>query len=235
MCEITIKITCPHCQSPKVVKNGVKKTGCQNFLCKCCGKQFQREYFYQGANPITSIELRNLLLRGNSLSDCRSILGISISFILRWLLNNTADLNLNPRQNHYHKVQIDEFWTYVGEKKHKKWVIYAYAPESNEILAFVIGGRDAKTTRKLYKQLRKIQIDWFCTDDWKSFKKVFPVELHLIGKAFTRHIEGVNNSIRTFLRRSFRKTTCFSKQLNYHEAAFKLFFYYRNQGLLIIH
>ncbi|WP_394330665.1 hypothetical protein [Microscilla marina] len=27
-----------------------------------------------------------------------------------------------------------------------------------------------------------------------------------MGKAFTRHVEGVNNSIRAFLRRSFQKT-----------------------------
>ncbi|WP_299466634.1 IS1 family transposase [uncultured Microscilla sp.] len=235
MCEITIKISCPHCHSSKIVKNGLKKTGHQNYLCRGCGKQFQHEYIYQGANPTIGIQLRNLLLRGNSLSDCKAILGVGFQFILKWLLNHTKGLELKPSKTHYDKIQIDEFWTYVGSKKNKKWIIYAYAPETNEILAFVIGRRDEATTRKLYKKLRKIQIDWICTDNWKSFKKVFPSEVHLIGKAFTRHIEGVNNSIRTFLRRSFRKTTCFSKELEYHKAAFKLFFHYRNQGLLIIH
>lgn len=90
-----------------------------------------------------------------------------------------------------------------------------------------MGRRDEKTARKLYKKFSKT--------DWKLFKKVFPTDIHLVDKAFTRYIEGINNSIRTFLRKPFRKTTCFSKELKYHHAAFKLFFYYRTQKLLIIH
>lgn len=35
-----------------------------------------------------------------------------------------ADLDLTPKQGHYHTGQIDEFWTYLGKKK-KMWVIYA--------------------------------------------------------------------------------------------------------------
>ena len=197
--------------------------------------QFQSEYIYQGADPNVQLVVRNLLLRGNSLSDCRAILGVSISFVLSWLLINTKDLVITPKRKNYNKVQVDELWTYVGNKKNKEWVIYAYAPETDEILAFVIGGRDKKTVRKLYKKLNKIQINWICTDDWSSFKAVFPTTKHLIGKAYTQNIEGINTAIRNFVRRVFRKTTCFSKKLDYHMAAFKLFFYYRNQGLLIIH
>ena len=235
MCKITIKISCPHCQGEKIVKNGIKKTGRQNYLCKNCGKQFQFEYLYQGADPSTGLSLRNLLLRGNSLSDCRAILGVSIGFILSWLLKNTCDFCLKAQKKHYGKVQIDELWTYVGDKSNKKWVIYAYAPETDEILAFEIGKRDKKTVRKLYKKLNKLQIDWFCTDDWKSFKAVLPYDKHLIGKAFTKNIEGINTAIRTFVRRVFRKTTCFSKKFKYHKAAFLFFFYHRNQKLTIIH
>lgn len=58
--------------------------------------------------------------------------------------------------------------------------------------------------KKLYKKPSKTQVNWYCTDDWKSFKKVFPSGVHLIGKTFTRHIEGINDAIRTFIRRSFR-------------------------------
>lgn len=235
MCEITIKISCPHCQSSKIQKNGLKKTDRQNYLCKSCGKQFQDEYLYGGADPRTHDELRNLLLRGNSLSDCRAILGVSIRFILSWLVKNTASLSLIPKKRHYKKVQIDELWTYVGDKSNKQWLIYAYAPDTDEILAFVIGGRNKKTVKKLYQKLKKVQINWFCTDDWKSFKAVLPYDIHLIGKRFTKNIEGINTSIRNFVRRVFRKTTCFSKKLIYHRAAFKLFFYYRNQHLKIIH
>ena len=94
---------------------------------------------------------------------------------------------------------------------------------------------DSKTVLELYEKLEKVQINWICTDDWSSFKAVFPATKHLIGKACTKNIEGINTAIRTFVRRVFRKTTCFSKKLDYHMAAFKLFFYHRNEGLFIIH
>lgn len=117
LCEITVN--CPHCHSSKVVKNGVKQTGRQNYLCRPCGKQLQHEYLYQGANPVIGLQLRNLLLRGNLLSDCKAILGVGLQYILKWLLTNTAYLAFKPSQAHYDKVQIDEFWTYVGKKKTK--------------------------------------------------------------------------------------------------------------------
>jgi transposase-like protein len=51
--KVLTKVNCPHCQGTKVVKNGHKKDGTQNFLCKPCGKQFQQAYRYKGADPKT--------------------------------------------------------------------------------------------------------------------------------------------------------------------------------------
>ncbi|WP_435357682.1 hypothetical protein [Emticicia sp. SJ17W-69] len=30
----------------------------QNFLCRACAKQFQWEYFYQGANPLVKAQVK---------------------------------------------------------------------------------------------------------------------------------------------------------------------------------
>jgi IS1 family transposase len=42
--------------------------------------------------------------------------------------------------------------------------------------------------------------------------QVFREENHPIGKPFTKHIEGVNTSLRARNRLLVRKTTCFSKE-----------------------
>ena len=47
MCEITVQVTCPHCHSTNIVKNGHKKDNVQNYLCKSCKKQFIFNYQYQ--------------------------------------------------------------------------------------------------------------------------------------------------------------------------------------------
>jgi hypothetical protein len=38
-----------------------------------------------------------------------------------------------------HHLEVDEFWTYVGEKKNKVWLIYAYNRESVEIVSLCMG------------------------------------------------------------------------------------------------
>ena len=120
----------------------------------------------------------------------------------------------------------DEFWTWVGHRKtNKRWFLYAYAPETDEILAYVWGGRDQKTVKRLYGLVEDLEIMWFCTDHWSAFKAVLPYDRHLIGKHFTQSIEGVNTSLRTRNRRVFRQTTCFSRREQPH----------RDQMLLVVH
>ncbi|TAF34527.1 MAG: IS1 family transposase, partial [Cytophagales bacterium] len=51
---------------------------------------------------------------------------------------------------------IDEFWSYVGHKKKgKRWLIDAYAPETDEVLAYVIGNRGIKTVKKIVSIVEK--------------------------------------------------------------------------------
>uniref|UniRef100_UPI003898F511 IS1 family transposase n=1 Tax=Catalinimonas niigatensis TaxID=1397264 RepID=UPI003898F511 len=51
----------------------------------------------------------------------------------------------------------------------------------------------------------------------------------MVGKRHTKHIEGVNTSLRARNRRLVRQTTCFSKNENNHLSAINLMINYRNQ------
>jgi IS1 family transposase/transposase-like protein len=229
MCEIKLKVSCPHCLSAKVVKNGHKKTTAQNFLCRSCGKQFQFFYRNRGAAPSTKKLITSLLLRNNGIRDIETVLGVSRGCVLNVLLTESLKCELRPKFSHYKTVQIDEFWSYVHQrKKQKRWLIYAYCPETKEVLGYVIGDRSIKTVKKLYQLLKPLQIDTYCTDNWKAFKRVFRHENHQIGKHLTRQIEGVNASLRARNRRFVRQTTCFSKKDKYHAAAIKIMFQQQN-------
>ncbi len=91
----------------------------------------------------------------------------------------------------------------MGSKKNKLWLIYAYSPDSNEILAIQWGKRDIKTAQKLYQQLKDLEIEQFYTEahavaiDWKAFAAVLPEEKHTIGKEFTKHIEWLPHGLRS--------------------------------------
>jgi IS1 family transposase len=50
-------------------------------------------------------------------------------------------------------LEEDEFWTYVGTKSRKVWLIYSYHRDSGEIVAFAWGKRNLKTARTLKKKM----------------------------------------------------------------------------------
>jgi IS1 family transposase len=146
----------------------------------------------------------------------------------------TSKYKIKAKKAHYNTLEVDEFWTYVGSKKNKLWLIYAYCRKSAEIIAYVWGKRDLKTAEKLRKAIIKsgITYDKIAMDDWDSFKKAFAQDVKLIGKSHTKGIEGNNCSFRHRIRRAFRKSCCFSKKLFYHWKAFDMAFFYINFGFI---
>ena len=40
---------------------------------------------------------------------------------------------ISPQRTHYQTLQVDEFWTFVGKKRDKVWLIYAYDQAGGEI------------------------------------------------------------------------------------------------------
>ncbi|MEX8548620.1 MAG: IS1 family transposase [Mucilaginibacter sp.] len=221
-------VGCPRCHSGKVVKNGKKKTGVQNILCKSCGLQFQEEYLYWGAGHRNKGLLKRMLLRGSGVRDCAVVLGISVNCVPRSILSMGKASVVRPKKAAYHIIQIDEQWPYVGNKQKKVWLLYAICEQSGEILAASWGKRDKRNIKELLKKLQGLEINFYCTDQWKAFAEVLPKEKHIIGKKHTKKIEGINTWFRTRLRRLARRTVCFSKKLLYHYSIMKTAIYERN-------
>jgi len=170
-----------------------------------------------------------MLCRGSGIRDCKAVMGVSHSTVLKLIATTAQGITLKPRKYHYHRVQIDEQWSYVGRKEKKVWMLYAYAVEEDEIIAFTMGKRSAKAVKNLYVKLKLLDIDFFFTDEWEAFAVVLPKEKHCIGKAFTKAIEGINTFFRTRVRRLMRRTVCFSKKLIYHYSMIKIVIYHRNK------
>ncbi|SUO97256.1 Transposase and inactivated derivatives [Suttonella ornithocola] len=128
-----ITISCPSCLSLSIKKNGRKIYGKQNYQCKDCHRQFidKMDLTYQGCQRHIDAKIRLMLVRGCSIADIMVIEKVSKYKVLNVLAKSNCEIK--PTQNAYQKLQIDEFWTYVGHKKNKIWLIYAYDPDSGEI------------------------------------------------------------------------------------------------------
>jgi transposase-like protein len=150
---ITIDVNCPHCHSATVIKNGKKNNGKQNYLCKDCGRQFipEHECAYNGTLSRVKDMIKIMLVRGVGIRDIGIILKISAGTVLKVL--KSTKYRIKPKQNHYDCLEIDGFWTYVGKKENKIWLIYAYHRDTGEIVAYVWGKRDLKTARRLRNRL----------------------------------------------------------------------------------
>jgi IS1 family transposase/transposase-like protein len=232
--QITINLTCPQCHGKSIKKNGKKCNRKQNYRCKECGRQFiaEAEKSYKGCQKGIDELVKRMFVRGSGIRDISFILGISIKKVLKVL--STSRYQIRPKRRHYDRLESDEFWTYVGSKKNKIWLIYAYHRDSGEIVAYVWGKRDLKTANKLRKRLIRLGITYgrIGTDDWQSFITAFLQDTHDVGKEFTVGIEGNNCTLRHRIRRVFRKTCCFSKKLRNHWKAFDLAFFYINYGFV---
>ncbi len=62
-----------------------------------------------------------------------------------------------------------------------------------------------ETCRRLLNLLSPFQIGFITSDDWGSYAREVPSEMHLTGKIFTQHIERNNLTLRTRIKRLARK------------------------------
>jgi hypothetical protein len=64
-----------------------------------------------------------MFTRGIGIRDIGAVPQISITKVLKVLKSTDR---IKPKQSHYDCLETDEFWTYVGKKKNKVWLIYTY-------------------------------------------------------------------------------------------------------------
>jgi IS1 family transposase len=180
---------------------------------------------YQGCLSRVVEMVKIMPVRGIGIRDISAVLKISITKVLKVL--KSTKYQIKPKQTHYDRLEVDEFWTYVGKKKNKVWLIYAYHRGSGEIVAYVWGKRDLKTAKKPGKRLRRLGIsyDRVATDDWDSFVSAFTEDNHDTGKKHTAGIEGNNCRMRHWIRRAFRRMCCFSRKLRNHWKALSWHFF----------
>jgi hypothetical protein len=69
-------------------------------------------------------------VRGTCIRGISVIEQISIKKVLSVLVRSNH--KIKPKQQHYDWLEVDEFWTYVGSKKNKIWLIYIIAAYDTE-------------------------------------------------------------------------------------------------------
>jgi IS1 family transposase len=134
-------------------------------------------------------------------------------------------------------LEVDELWSYVGDKGDVWWVWVALDADTRQVVAMVAGDRSEYTARCLWDALPDEYRDGatFCTDFLPAYRAVLPEERHAAaGKeaGLTNHVERFWLTVRQRVGRLVRKTLSFSKCWENHVGAIWDFIRHYNASLL---
>jgi IS1 family transposase/transposase-like protein len=233
---VTITLHCRYCGSDDLVRHG-KPHHHQRYRCRSCGKSFQLNYDYPACRPDTSEEIESMAHNGSGIRDTARHLHIQPDTVVRHLKNKASQvkylnhalvdymLDLPERQVRSQleveveqAAEADEQWSWVGKKAHQRWLWYIIDKYSGRVLAFCFGRRNKATFRKLIALLPKGLLDRLDTDGLDIYQQEEAAFAHRVGKAYTVRIERKMLDLRTRIKRLARKTLCFSKSEQVHDA-----------------
>lgn len=121
------------------------------------------------------------------------------------------------------EVEVDEMWSYVGNKKEQLWLWHAINHRTGTVLAYVFGRRKDEVFLKLKALLEPFGITQYYTDHLGTYQRHLNPEQHRPGKRNTQRIERKHLGLRTRIKRLARKTICFSKSSQMHDIVIGLF------------
>jgi insertion element IS1 protein InsB len=120
--------------------------------------------------------------------------------------------------------EVDELWTYIGQKENEHWVAYALN-QSKDVVDFVVGKRTLATLRQLTDRLLGSGVKKIRTDRLTHYQRLIPKERHHRSAYGINHIERKNLTLRTHLKRLSRRTICFNRKLEMLENCLKIYFW----------
>ena len=112
---------CPSCQSSeRQIKTGRNRSGTQRILCRECGGTYTFEPKPRGYAEEVREKAVRMYVEGNNFRRIGRLLGVNHQSVVNWVnayqqkIKDKADL---PKETE--TIEIDELWTFVGEKKTK--------------------------------------------------------------------------------------------------------------------
>jgi insertion element IS1 protein InsB len=225
-----IAVRCPHCQSDQIVKRGKTAKGTQRYLCQntlCAKGSFLLDYCNRGCLPEVKQTIIDMSLNASGIRDTARSLHICPNTVLRELrkkatvlasvnttllrTHNPDDIAVAIERAGEAEAEMDEMWSFVGNKGNPRWLWHAIDHHTGKVLAYVFGRRTDEVFLPLKALLKPCGLTRSSTDDWGAYTRHLDPDVHGPGKRNTQKIERQHLTLRRRLKRLVRKTICFSK------------------------
>lgn len=216
-------VKCPYC-SAACICFGRSATGNKRYRCKCCGRTHSTVYRYAACKADNNIWIAAMLKEGCGIRSIARLLKIGVSTVLRRILFIARKLK-KPVITSGHTYELDELCTYVQQKPRQCWVVYALRRDTKEVVGFTVGNRSNTVLKRVTDILVLSGAKKIYTDKLLQYKTIIPKSIHRTSLHGTNHIERMNLTLRTHLKRLSRRTICFSKSVAMLVACLKIYFW----------
>jgi insertion element IS1 protein InsB len=232
MIQMIVTYSCRRCESPNIVRNGHDYKGSQKYHCKDCGR-YGTLNAQSGYDAATQAQIRRGVLERVSLRGLERMAGPSRRTIQRWLTGwigalPPVETSLLPAELE-EVLELDALWSFVGSKRHERWLWLALCRRTRQVVAYWIGDRSETGALQLWRRIPREYVRCASfSDRWQPCAYIFDRQRHqMVGKETdqTAHIERWFNTLRPRLARFTRKTLAFSKRDELHEGLLRLFIY----------
>jgi insertion element IS1 protein InsB len=115
------------------------------------------------------------------------------------------------------EVEMEEMWSFVGDKSHQYWLWWAIDHTTGEPLAFHFGTGEYENLDELLALLKPFDIKIIYTDNNLAYQVRVRNSEVVTGKGNTQKIERKHLSLRTWCSRLMRKGIRFSKDHRMHK------------------
>src|SRR4030095_13791199 len=154
---------------------------------------FQRDLFYKGRTPAIKEQIVDMSLNGSGIRDTARVLKISPTTVINTLKKKEPVLTAENQQllNALHpdevdvviqrveEAEVDEMWSYVGEKREPRWLWHAMDHHTGKVLASVFGRRHDHVFLQRKGLLEPFGITRYDTDYWGAYTRhLDPAEHH---------------------------------------------------------
>ncbi len=220
---VGVYLKCPYCNGFSI-KYGKSKMQKQRYKCKECQKTYLLNYSKIAYIPDMNNKIVSYIKEGCGIRSIARLLHISCTTVLRRILYIAQNTNKPPVILNK-TYEVDELCTYIGNKQNRKWLVYALCRENRQVVDFGIGNRTKNTLSKVISTLLLANAYKIYTDKLTIYQNLIPYSTHNTTLRATNHIERMNLTLRTHIKRLNRKTLCFSKSVIMLSACLSIYFW----------
>jgi insertion element IS1 protein InsB len=214
---------CSFCDH-KLIKYGFTKGKKQRYRCGKCNNIRLRNYKNLAYNKHISEYIVAYTKEGVGIRSTARLLKIAVNTVLSRIKKIAQSIKQPPIPLNQ-TYEVDELCTFVKHKENRIWVVYAFCRETGKVGSFNVGKRTNKTLSRVIQTVQNANPKKIITDKLKNYRFLIREKLHSTKYRGINHIERMNLTLRTHLKRLNRRSLAYSRSLVMLSAALKIYFW----------